>query len=545
MKQIITLLSFLVIGLCVHADESCDILMKEAKADFNKGLYPSAKDKFNHIKTECNYYDRTCDYYIKKCEDKINAEKQHRPVLEGKIIKEKGEKAAREFAKEREKNRYVYLSVNSTDVPGKFSSNLETDLKSGLLKNNIKTTNDSLQAYWYVRVAVSIFDESSNGESHYRVYASAEVENAIECDFETKTYSVDRTGCCDTEMNVANEIYESKSCHLFKDIENNIIRLLDVNIVHNGKNVGSSSLNNPINVAVDVTSDQNCSVTVSLKSRLENNFDHTGGRYIVLNRDGELKRDLDEWIDAYENRNVPSNQRILKGNEMGIDKVCIVKISEANDGLRFSSDFIDMATGEKKTAFYSTSDNYPKVCCSSSIDRVHIVADELTRQLEIPSSNLKDLDKRIDEIKRKEAVEDKRIQDSLDRVRRKDIASSFVPGLYQLRNNKKLGGGLIIAGEALGIGSAIVSHNMRGVYIKKMNSTTNANLKKEYADRANACTIVRNVSIGAAAAVYVWNLVDAWSSIHKQKKNSFTKGTVCLNPMITDQSVALSLSINF
>lgn len=541
MKRTLVLLISLFAALCAHAGGDCDSKMKDAIKLLENQDYWNAKALFVFCSKNCGSSYSYNDW-IKKCDAGIIAIREHNRRKEELVKKKMDAIEAKKRAEQRERDRLVYLSVYS-DVPGKFS-HMEDALKSDFLKNGIHCTNDSLKAYFYVRVAVSIFDESSNGKSRYRVYASAEVENATESDYETKNYFTQGEGCCNAEIDVADMIYESKTSHLFMDVENNLIRLLGANNVHDGKDVESSSLNNPINVAVKVTSNLNCSVTALLKSRLENNFDHTGGRYIVLNRDGGMKKELDEWIDAYEPDNVSTNQRNLKGNEMGVDKVCAVRITDANDGLRFSCDFIDMATGEKKTAFYPTSDNSPKVCCPSSIDKVHIVADELTRQLEIPSSNTKDLDKRKDDVKQKEEIEMNRIQDSLERAMRANVARSFIPGFYQLHNNKTRGG-LFIAGEALGIGGAIVSHNMRGVYIKKMNSTTNASLKKEYADRANAYTIIRNVSIGATAAVYVWNLADAWSSIHEQKKNSPTKGTVCLNPTITDQSVALSLSINF
>lgn len=541
MKRIIVILIFLFTVLYVYADDICDLNMREAKALFEKGLYPSAKEKFYKIKDICEGYNLICDEYIRRCEDSISAKEQHRRMLEVRERKERGEKEYKERIERRNRNRYVYLSVNN-DVPGRFSKT-EDNLKSDLLKKGIHFTNDSIQAYFYVRVAVSIFDESSHGESRYRVYASVEVENATESDYETKSYFTQGEGCCNTEMIVADEIYDNgKNSHLFRDIENNIIRLLGVNNIHDGKDVGNSSLNNPINVAVKVTSDQNCSVTAMLKSRLENNFDHTGGCYIVLSMDDSLKRELDEWIDAYENRYVPSNKRVLKGDQMGVDKVCKVEISEANDGLRFFCDFIDRATGAKEPVSYSTSDNYPKVCCSSSIDRVYIVADELTRQLGIPSSNLKDLDKRIDDIKQKEEHELNRTQDSLERALRANIARSFVPCFYQWYNDKP-GGWVIFAGELLSIGSGLVFEGLRYQNTVMANKTT-GDIHNAYAAKANRDFYVRNISFGAAALVYLYNIYNAHTSIRKDK-NSPIKRTVCLNPTITDQSVALSLSINF
>ena len=81
---------------------------------------------------------------------------------------------------------------------------------------------------------------------------------------------------------------------------------------------------------------------------------------------------------------------------------------------------------------------------------------------------------------------------------------------------------------------------MRNINIKKMNSTNNVDLKKMYADKANTYTTVRNISIGAAVAVYVWNVLDAL--LYKDKNKD---GCFLLNPIITDEYVAVSLSINF
>lgn len=543
MKRTIILMISLFAVLCAHAGDDCDGKMKDAIKLLENKDYWNAKSLFVFCSKNCGSL-YSYDDWIKKCDAGIIAVREQNRRKEELAKKELDAQEAKKRAEQRERDRLVFLSVYS-DVPGKFS-NMGNELRSDLLKKGVRFTNDSLRAYFYVRVAASIFEESSGDESRYRVYALAEVENAVESDYETKSYFTQGEGCCDSEINVVNSIYNSKNVHMYEEIENNIIRLLGVGNIHDSSGGGSTVT--PKNVAIYVVdlSKKKLSVVTSLETRLKINFNNAGGAYHVLPRNEKLNKLLDEEY-KYQGKHVKTGDRTTRGNAQGIDKLCFVTIDDINDVLRFTCSFIDFETEvEEGTASYPTSDRDIKITSfCNDVDKVYIVADELTRQLEIPSSNLKDLDKRIDEIKRNEAIEGKRIQDSLDRVRRKDIASSFVPGLYQLKKNNKLGGSLIIVGEALGIGSAIVSHNMRGIYIKKMNNTTNANLKKEYADRANACTIVRNVSIGAAAAVYVWNLVDAWSSIHKQKKNSLTKGTVCLNPTITDQSVALSLSINF
>ncbi len=78
-----------------------------------------------------------------------------------------------------------------------------------------------------------------------------------------------------------------------------------------------------------------------------------------------------------------------------------------------------------------------------------------------------------------------------------------------------------------------------------MNNTNNASLKKQYADKANMFTTVRNISIGAAAAVYVWNVLDAIvsrGSNHSVRTNSTSWNLI---PVVTDESVAFSVNYNF
>ena len=69
--------------------------------------------------------------------------------------------------------------------------------------------------------------------------------------------------------------------------------------------------------------------------------------------------------------------------------------------------------------------------------------------------------------------------------------------------------------------------------------------KKFYADRANTYTTVRNIGIGAAAVVYVWNVLDAIIAKGNDHRALSYGDLMNLTPVVTDESVALSLSINF
>ena len=124
------------------------------------------------------------------------------------------------------------------------------------------------------------------------------------------------------------------------------------------------------------------------------------------------------------------------------------------------------------------------------------------------------------------------------------LKSALLPGLGQFHKGQNVKGACFLAGEVVSVAGIVVGQSMRHTYINKMNNTTNANLKKAYADRANMCTTVRNISIGAAAAVYVWNVLDAYISKSHHQYTAYGR-PVNLTPVVTDETVALNFSYNF
>lgn len=125
------------------------------------------------------------------------------------------------------------------------------------------------------------------------------------------------------------------------------------------------------------------------------------------------------------------------------------------------------------------------------------------------------------------------------------LKSALVPGLGQFHKGQTGKGIGFLVGEAASIGGIVAGQSMRHAYLNKMNSTNNASLKKSYADRANMFTVVRNVSIGAAAAIYVWNVLDA--VISRGSDHSVHSNSTSLNiiPVVTDESMALSVNYHF
>lgn len=84
---------------------------------------------------------------------------------------------------------------------------------------------------------------------------------------------------------------------------------------------------------------------------------------------------------------------------------------------------------------------------------------------------------------------------------------SVIPGVGQLYKGSKLKGGLILGGTVACAGMIVVAENMRSSYVTKM--TEKPQNKDFYNDKAGNWENVRNGFIGAAAALYVYNLIDA------------------------------------
>ncbi len=89
---------------------------------------------------------------------------------------------------------------------------------------------------------------------------------------------------------------------------------------------------------------------------------------------------------------------------------------------------------------------------------------------------------------------------------------SLIPGAAQFHKGSYLKGGLILSGSVALIGGIIFTENQRADYVKKIAKTHEANIKRAYATKRDHFATGRNICIGAAAALYVYNLIDAVAS---------------------------------
>ena len=121
---------------------------------------------------------------------------------------------------------------------------------------------------------------------------------------------------------------------------------------------------------------------------------------------------------------------------------------------------------------------------------------------------------------------------------------AFIPGMAQLDKGQTAKGVFFIAAEVACVGGIIAAESLRSSYENKIASTYNVSQRKIYTDNANNCANVRNIMIGAVAAVYVWNIIDAVASKGPRRVKL---GSVAMDftPYATGQEAGLALNLHF
>lgn len=128
--------------------------------------------------------------------------------------------------------------------------------------------------------------------------------------------------------------------------------------------------------------------------------------------------------------------------------------------------------------------------------------------------------------------------------------SAIIPGWGQIYKGSVVKGSLILGGTAVLIGGIIFTENERAHYAGKIKGTHNEQLRKSYRNKRNNFATARNVCIGATAALYVYNLVDAVVSRGASRvvvKNYGSRGgAYSVAPSVaTDGSLAVTASLTF
>lgn len=122
---------------------------------------------------------------------------------------------------------------------------------------------------------------------------------------------------------------------------------------------------------------------------------------------------------------------------------------------------------------------------------------------------------------------------------------SIIPGMGQMYKGSHKKGTAILIGEIVAAGGILLCENTRASYIKKMKEQPK--YAAEYNSRADTWETGRNIAIGAAAAIYTYNLIDALVAdgakriIVKRKKHT----QFAIIPYADLRTMGISMRLNF
>ena len=120
---------------------------------------------------------------------------------------------------------------------------------------------------------------------------------------------------------------------------------------------------------------------------------------------------------------------------------------------------------------------------------------------------------------------------------------SLIPGWGQMYKGSMAKGGIILGGEIAFAGAIIAAENLRASYVRKMKE--NPRHVKSYSTKADNWENVRNICIGGAAALYVYNLVDAIVAPGAPRLVKARQRGLAFTPAVTPDYNGISLVFKF
>ena len=129
--------------------------------------------------------------------------------------------------------------------------------------------------------------------------------------------------------------------------------------------------------------------------------------------------------------------------------------------------------------------------------------------------------------------------------------SMIIPGWGQFHKGSNVKGSLILGGCAILAGGIIFTEHTRADYVAKLKQTHDIHLIQSYQNKRNHYAMARNICIGAAGALYLYNLIDAIAAVGAQrvvvkKRKNQGDNIYSFAPIVTKSGMSgLATSINF
>ena len=127
--------------------------------------------------------------------------------------------------------------------------------------------------------------------------------------------------------------------------------------------------------------------------------------------------------------------------------------------------------------------------------------------------------------------------------------SVIIPGWGQFYKGSKAKGAIFLGGTAALAGGIIFAENKRIAYNRNIAESYNSELKRYYADKSSTMSNVRNICIGGAVALYIYNLIDAavapGAKRIKVTKSKMARSHFSVIPTLKQNMTGVALTYNF
>lgn len=126
---------------------------------------------------------------------------------------------------------------------------------------------------------------------------------------------------------------------------------------------------------------------------------------------------------------------------------------------------------------------------------------------------------------------------------------SVIPGAGQFYKGSVAKGSMFLGLEAAAAVGVVMTENTRASYMKK--AIEQPRYAKEYYSRADSWENARNITIGVASAVYVWNLIDAFAAkgarrvVVKKGTDGRTVSSLDIRPATFGNGTGIGLTYRF
>ena len=120
--------------------------------------------------------------------------------------------------------------------------------------------------------------------------------------------------------------------------------------------------------------------------------------------------------------------------------------------------------------------------------------------------------------------------------------SAILPGWGQMYKGSTGKGIAILGAEVVAVGGIVAFESMRASYVTKIH--TQPQFAQQYASKASNCKNIRNGFIAGAAAVYVYNLIDAIAAPGARWLKT-TNGELSFYPSATIDGMWVTLTYHF